>query len=129
MTFKRDETAMPLFYEQPRLLSAQAHGDLRLRGERDFRFAASANAVPLMAPEFVEAQPSYPIVFVGEPAHPVAVLGLARESRVLRRRHPAAARAADRFRSFALRWPAALETQCAPQRSGPSSFRAPSPRP
>lgn len=75
---KADPAAMPLFYKEPRRLLAQAHGDLCLKGERDFRFAASANAVPLMTPEFVEAQRSYPIVFVGEPAHPVAVLGLER---------------------------------------------------
>ncbi len=68
--------AFPLFYREPQALAAAVHGDLHLKGARDFRFAAATNAVPIMAAEFVEAQRSYPIVFVGETVHPAVVLGL-----------------------------------------------------
>lgn len=67
---------LPLFYKEPQALMATVHGDLHLKAEQDFRFAARTNAVPIMAAEFVEAQHSYPIVFVGDPAHPATVLGL-----------------------------------------------------
>jgi hypothetical protein len=71
---------LPLFYREPQILTAAAHGGLQLRRGGDFRFAAATNAAPIMAVEFVEAQHAYPIVFVGEPAHPAAVLGLARDN-------------------------------------------------
>ena len=70
----------PLFYAEPQALTAEAHGALRLKNGQDFRFAAGTNAVPIMAAEFVEGQRAYPIVFVGEPAHPAVVLGLAEEN-------------------------------------------------
>jgi hypothetical protein len=67
---------LPLFYKQPQPLFAGVHGGLRLKNEPDFRFAARTNAVPIMGPEFVEAQRDYPIVFVGDAGHPAVVLGL-----------------------------------------------------
>lgn len=70
----------PLFYRQPQALAAAVHGDLRLKGEADFRFAARTNAAPIMTAEFVEAQHAYPIVFVGEPLHPAVVLGLEQDN-------------------------------------------------
>jgi SapC len=70
------KAALPLFYIRPEPLNAQVHGALTLRGEPDFRFAASTNAVPVMAGEFNEAMRFYPIVFAGDPAHPVTVMGL-----------------------------------------------------
>lgn len=67
---------LPLFYHQPQILTAHLHRPLHLNGERDFRFAAGTNAVPVMVAEFVEAQRAYPLVFVGDPVHPAVVLGL-----------------------------------------------------
>jgi len=71
---------MPLFYQKPRVLIADAHRDLHLTAAHDFAFARATNAVPIMVPEFVEAQHSYPIVFVGEPVHPAVVLGLEQDN-------------------------------------------------
>lgn len=77
MTDQNASRPLPLFYKEPQVLIAHAHRDLHLKGARDFAFAADTNAVPLMAAEFVEAQTALPIVFAGDPVHPVAVLGLA----------------------------------------------------
>lgn len=77
---ERPAPNFPLFYKQPQALTPAVHGDLHLKGERDFRFASATNAVPIMAAEFFEAQRSYPIVFAGEPAYPVVALGLERDN-------------------------------------------------
>jgi hypothetical protein len=69
----------PLFYRDPVALSAERHGDLRLVGG-DFAFAQETNATPLMAEEFALASVDFPIVFAGEAADPVAVLGLERSN-------------------------------------------------
>jgi hypothetical protein len=66
----------PLFYVQPEPLTVERHGDLALDRTEDFRFAAATNAVPITDVEFFEAMRAYPIVFAGEPVHPVCVLGL-----------------------------------------------------
>lgn len=68
--------ALPLFYLRPEPLLRARHGALHLTAETDFKVAADTNAVPVMVGEFAEAMRFYPIVFAGEPAHPVAVLGL-----------------------------------------------------
>jgi hypothetical protein len=65
----------PLFYQQPQPLSPRMHGHWRLRSG-DHRFAISANAVPVMLSEFTAAMRHYPLVFAGDLAAPVAVLGL-----------------------------------------------------
>ncbi len=70
------KAALPLFYIRPEPLTAERHGTLRLKAEADFTFAAQTNAVPIMASEFSEAMRFYPIVFAGEPAHPITVMGL-----------------------------------------------------
>jgi hypothetical protein len=72
--------AAPLFYRKPQALAADLHADLKLKAEPDFRFAADVNAVPIMGAEFAEVTRFYPIVFAGEPAYPVAVLGLQRSN-------------------------------------------------
>jgi hypothetical protein len=71
---------LPLFYKQPEALIATVHGDLHLTSQRDMHFAAHTNAVPIMLPEFIEAQQDYPIVFAGDPVHPAAVLGLEQDN-------------------------------------------------
>lgn len=71
--------AQPLFYKKPELLTAQAHGKLRLRDEPDYSFAAKAISVPLNAVEVAVAR-SYPIVFANvAPYTPLAVLGLRKD--------------------------------------------------
>jgi hypothetical protein len=65
----------PLFYQQPLPLSARVHGHWRLR-DGDYRFAEGSNAVPVMFSEFPAAMRHYPLVFAGDAATPVAVLGL-----------------------------------------------------
>ena len=70
------KAALPLFYVRPEPLNAERHGALSLHAQPDFRFAAATNAVPIMTAEFAEAMRFYPIVFAGDPAHPVAVQGM-----------------------------------------------------
>lgn len=72
----------PLFYGRPQLLNAQLHADWRVV-QGNAAFAAEANAVPLMASEFIEAARHYPVVFAGEDHVPVAVLGLGRGNRFI----------------------------------------------
>lgn len=71
--------AGPLFYRRPVPLSAQAHGQWRLK-EGDLAFAVGTHAVPLMIGEFAMASRSYPIVFAAEDAAPLALLGLERDN-------------------------------------------------
>ncbi len=78
---KSDELAitekLPLFYKSVSPLTPEKHGDLHLATERDFQFAATANAIPLTCDEFSQALKHYPIVIAdaGEPI-PVALVGL-----------------------------------------------------
>jgi hypothetical protein len=65
----------PLFYQQPQPLSPRMHAHWRLRSG-DHRFATGTNAVPVMLSEFAAAMRHYPLVFAGDVAAPVAVLGL-----------------------------------------------------
>lgn len=70
----------PLFYHKPTLLRFNEHGQLGLRPEVDYRFAATAAAIPLVATEFAQAQRHYPIVFSSnDAAMPLAVTGLTAE--------------------------------------------------
>lgn len=67
----------PLFYENPVTISVQRHGDLHLRTPLDFTFARQTNAVPLTVTEVPLAAQWYPVAFTaGDPARPVAILGL-----------------------------------------------------
>jgi len=73
----RGDGTVALFFRQPRVLTPEAHGALRLLPHRDYRFAAETNAIPRGADEFAVAQAYYPIVFAaGDRPFPVAVLGL-----------------------------------------------------
>jgi len=69
--------ALPLFYRQPELLSAEQHAGKSIARAVDFRFARATNSVPLNGVEFALAQRHYPIVFTSsDPVVPAAVLGL-----------------------------------------------------
>ena len=77
MTQDTTERARPLFYRRPRVLHPGAHGDRSLATDTGFGFAASTNAVPVVAEEIAVAGRHFPIVFSNEAApHPVAILGL-----------------------------------------------------
>jgi hypothetical protein len=66
-----------MFYGNPEPLSPEAHGRLKLKAlTSPFAFAASAHIVPLQVTEFGPASLSYPVIFVGEPRAPMAVLGM-----------------------------------------------------
>ncbi len=69
-------TNLPHLYRTLVPLSHERHGDLSLSNERDYAFAATANAIPLTADEFAAAMRDYPIVFTtGDKAMPVALTG------------------------------------------------------
>lgn len=70
-------TGQVLFYAKPEPLNAQRHSDLRItRSETPFGFASKAQVIPLHVPEFGPAGLCYPIIFAGEDAFPVAVMGI-----------------------------------------------------
>ncbi|WP_165186550.1 SapC family protein [Caulobacter soli] len=66
---------LPLFYRDPLPLSASVHAAWRLK-EGDAAFAQDAAYAPLVLGELAAASASYPVVFAGEQAAPVAILGL-----------------------------------------------------
>ncbi|MBL7537613.1 SapC family protein, partial [Escherichia coli] len=66
--------ALPLFYRDPQPLSAAAHADWRLLAG-DAGFAAEAPFVPLVIGEMAAAARTYPVVFAGGDAQPLAILG------------------------------------------------------
>ncbi|MDQ0302248.1 SapC family protein [Ancylobacter polymorphus] len=71
---------LPLFYRKPTLLRFESHGRLSLRRAADFRFAARATSLPLVAAEFAAAGRDYPLVFASdEGAMPLAVTGITAE--------------------------------------------------
>ncbi|UBS33753.1 SapC family protein [Altererythrobacter sp. N1] len=65
----------PLFYKEPQLLHSQVHSQWRLK-DGDAAFAAETPYVPILVGEFAAAARNYPIVFAGDDAQPLAVLGL-----------------------------------------------------
>ncbi len=67
-----------LLYEQPELLTVEAHAGLGVTPpERPFEHVKSVTAMPLTMIEFSSAQKNYPIVFSGkEQPTPLAILGL-----------------------------------------------------
>jgi SapC len=71
--------ALPLFYRDPQPLSAAAHADWRLLAG-DAGFAAEAPFVPLVIGEMAAAARTYPVVFAGGDAQPLAILGLERRN-------------------------------------------------
>lgn len=71
----QDQQQPPLFYTEPAPVTAETHGDFKIRSDRDFSFARDTNAVPITTPEFVLAARHYPIVFVGDQLVPTVALG------------------------------------------------------
>lgn len=70
---------LPLFYRTLVPLAPERHQTLRLATERQFGFAAKANAIPVTVDEFPVAMRHYPIVLApGSPATPVALVGFER---------------------------------------------------
>ena len=73
-------TGNVLFYKQPEPLNSDRHGKLGVNpAEKPFAFVGVTNAVPLTVTEFSPAALSFPIVFLGEPKSPVAIMGLRQE--------------------------------------------------
>lgn len=71
------DASFPLFYQSPRVLTPGEHGERSLAREPGYAFAATTNAVPLVAEELSTAARHFPIVFSDEATpHPVAILGL-----------------------------------------------------
>lgn len=66
---------LPPLYHRPVPLGSDRHRTLRLRGNRNFSFAASTSLVPLNAAEFPLASRHYPIVFGTQGNIALAVLG------------------------------------------------------
>ena len=74
---KAPETAMPMFYTDPRPLDRVRDGKMKLNRPTNFSFAAKTNAIPLLVEEFPMAAAHYPIVFADGPMPvPAAVVGL-----------------------------------------------------
>lgn len=68
---------LPLFYRDPRPLSAERHAGKSLRRGTGYGFAHATNVMPLNMVEFGMAARCYPVVFTaGDPPAAVAVLGL-----------------------------------------------------
>lgn len=66
----------PLFYKDPRPVSAGTHAEFKIGPPNDFSYTKSTNAVPITLPEFVLAARHYPIVFVGKDLVPTVAVGL-----------------------------------------------------
>ncbi len=71
-------TGRMYLYEQPELLSREAHAGLGLKHlPRPFDFAAGVRAIPLTVAEIPTAQHAYPVIFSdGDNATPLAVLSV-----------------------------------------------------
>ncbi|MBM7070299.1 SapC family protein [Actibacterium sp. 188UL27-1] len=68
---------LPLLYQTLVPLSPEGQGSLGFQADRDFSFAARANAIPLTADEFPMALKDYPIVFsAGAKSTPLALVGM-----------------------------------------------------
>ncbi len=65
----------PLFFQQPVALSSRDHADWRLLSG-DLAFAANAVSIPVSVSELMVAGRDYPILFAGDQAAPVALVGL-----------------------------------------------------
>ena len=66
-----------LFYSQPEPLNMERHGKLGVnQAEKPYAFVGATNAVPLTVTEFSPAALSFPVVFLGDPKSPVAIMGL-----------------------------------------------------
>jgi len=64
-------------YERPEPLSVEAHGELGLKAERNFAFAAGCRVMPVAMTEFRSVQRHLPIIFTSaEEPRPLAMVGL-----------------------------------------------------
>lgn len=70
------QARLPILYGTVEALDAQTHTGLGIKSAEDFSFTRAAHYVPLTASEVGLAAAFYPIVFVGDPPLPLAVLGL-----------------------------------------------------
>ncbi|EDX80633.1 SapC superfamily [Brevundimonas sp. BAL3] len=70
---------LPLFYRDPQPLSSVSHAVWRLK-DGDAAFAAETPFAPIVVGELAAASASYPVVFAGGDAQPLAVLGLERRN-------------------------------------------------
>jgi hypothetical protein len=69
--------ALPLFFSSVVGVNATQHGNLRIKHNTGFGFAAHAQAIPLGLGEFDNAAQHYPIVFAAGPIPvPMVLLGL-----------------------------------------------------
>ncbi|WP_292225339.1 SapC family protein [Brevundimonas sp.] len=75
MSSEVQAVGLPLFYSQPQPLSPALHADWRLK-DGDAAFAAQTPFVPVVVGELAAAARTYPVVFAGGDAQPLAVLGL-----------------------------------------------------
>lgn len=71
------------FFRQLRALDRVAHKDLRIDRNAGHAFARNLIMAPLTMTDFAPAARDYPIVFVGNPAQPFALLGLRRQRNLL----------------------------------------------
>jgi hypothetical protein len=72
------ESALPVFYRQPRPLNAAVDEKRSLKAAGSFAFARSTNSLVVNGVEFPFAMKTYPIVFTtSEPRAAVVVLGIA----------------------------------------------------
>lgn len=65
---------LPLFYRSIEMLHSTAHAGWRLK-DGDASFAAQAAFVPIVASEIAAAARNYPVVFAGDNAQPLAIVG------------------------------------------------------
>ncbi len=71
------DRAMPIFYTDPQIVSAERHAGKSISNDSSFSFARAVNSVPLNGNEFSRAVGQYPIVFAGmDPFMVVAIVGL-----------------------------------------------------
>ncbi len=66
-----------MFYSKPQPLAKDAHEKFGVKPvEKPFEFMANQHFMPITAPEFGSAAPSFPIIFAGEQRSPLAVMGI-----------------------------------------------------
>ncbi|MFD2431682.1 SapC family protein [Sphingobium scionense] len=66
---------LPLFYKALQPLHSTVHADWRLKAG-DVSFGTETPFLPIVASEIVAAARSYPVLFAGDTAQPIVVLGL-----------------------------------------------------
>lgn len=70
-----EASGLPLFYRDPQPLSSAAHSEWRLR-DGDVSFAADTAYAPIVVGELAAASAAYPVLFSGDTAQPIVVLGM-----------------------------------------------------